>query len=126
VVPALAALLLLARGNGNKTPPPLQKKKKIPDSAALGSSSQTLGSSQSPTPRTAPIPPVSGCPRPAGPRGGSGLPAGGHALMEPRVANKFRLGRKLGSGSFGEIFLGTHVQTNEEVAIKLVSSTRSD
>jgi casein kinase 1 len=26
--------------------------------------------------------------------------------MEPRVANKFRLGRKLGSGSFGEIFLG--------------------
>ncbi|RLN24782.1 casein kinase I [Panicum miliaceum] len=41
--------------------------------------------------------------------------------MEPRVANKFRLGRKLGSGSFGEIFLGTHVQTNEEVAIKLES-----
>ncbi|EES00938.1 casein kinase I [Sorghum bicolor] len=39
--------------------------------------------------------------------------------MEPRVANKFRLGRKLGSGSFGEIFLGTHVQTNEQVAIKL-------
>jgi len=37
------------------------------------------------------------------------------------VANKFRLGRKLGSGSFGEIFLGTHVQTNEEVAIKLES-----
>ncbi|CAL4963088.1 unnamed protein product [Urochloa decumbens] len=41
--------------------------------------------------------------------------------MEPRVANKFRLGRKLGSGSFGEIYLGTHVQTNEEVAIKLES-----
>ena len=41
--------------------------------------------------------------------------------MEPRIANKFRLGRKLGSGSFGEIYLGTNVQTNEEVAIKLES-----
>ncbi|KAL6609488.1 hypothetical protein ACP70R_039457 [Stipagrostis hirtigluma subsp. patula] len=39
--------------------------------------------------------------------------------MEPRIGNKFRVGRKLGSGSFGEIFLGTNVQTNEEVAIKL-------
>ncbi|CAH8262750.1 unnamed protein product [Arabidopsis lyrata] len=41
--------------------------------------------------------------------------------MEPRVGNKFRLGRKIGSGSFGEIYLGTDVQTNEEVAIKLES-----
>ncbi|XP_039031512.1 casein kinase 1-like protein 1 [Hibiscus syriacus] len=39
--------------------------------------------------------------------------------MEPRVVNKFRLGRKIGSGSFGEIYLGTNIQTNEEVAIKL-------
>ncbi|GKV35740.1 hypothetical protein SLEP1_g43963 [Rubroshorea leprosula] len=39
--------------------------------------------------------------------------------MEPRVANKFRLGRKIGSGSFGEIYLGTNIQTNEVVAIKL-------
>ncbi|KAJ4909421.1 casein kinase 1-like protein 2 [Raphanus sativus] len=39
--------------------------------------------------------------------------------MEPRVGNKFRLGRKIGSGSFGEIYLGTDIQTNEEVAIKL-------
>ncbi|KAG0500492.1 hypothetical protein HPP92_000564 [Vanilla planifolia] len=39
--------------------------------------------------------------------------------MEPRVGNKFRLGRKIGSGSFGEIYYGTNVQTNEEVAIKL-------
>lgn len=35
------------------------------------------------------------------------------------MGNKFRLGRKIGSGSFGEIYLGTNVQTNEEVAIKL-------
>ncbi|CAN4098524.1 unnamed protein product [Withania somnifera] len=39
--------------------------------------------------------------------------------METRVGNKFRLGRKIGSGSFGEIYLGANVQTNEEVAIKL-------
>ncbi|KAK1266154.1 Casein kinase I isoform delta-like [Acorus gramineus] len=39
--------------------------------------------------------------------------------MEPRVGNKFRLGRKIGSGSFGEIYLGNNIQTNEEVAIKL-------
>ncbi|CAN1168661.1 Casein kinase 1-like protein 2 [Linum perenne] len=39
--------------------------------------------------------------------------------MEPRVGNKFRLGRKIGGGSFGEIYLGTNVQTNEEVGIKL-------
>ncbi|CAM6045061.1 unnamed protein product [Sphagnum compactum] len=41
--------------------------------------------------------------------------------MEPRVGNKYRLGRKIGSGSFGEIYLGVNVQTNEEVAIKLES-----
>ncbi|CAN7090394.1 unnamed protein product [Brassica rapa subsp. narinosa] len=41
--------------------------------------------------------------------------------MEPRFGNRFRLGRKIGSGSFGEIYLGTDVQTNEEVAIKLES-----
>ncbi|KAK1420639.1 hypothetical protein QVD17_22394 [Tagetes erecta] len=39
--------------------------------------------------------------------------------MEPRVGNKFRLGKKIGSGSFGEIYLGTNVHTNEELAIKL-------
>ncbi|XP_042406199.1 casein kinase I-like isoform X1 [Zingiber officinale] len=39
--------------------------------------------------------------------------------MEPRLGNKFRIGRKIGSGAFGEIYLGTNTQTNEEVAIKL-------
>ncbi|PKI36569.1 hypothetical protein CRG98_043037 [Punica granatum] len=41
--------------------------------------------------------------------------------MEPRVGNRFRVGKKIGSGSFGEIYLGTDVKTNEEVAIKLES-----
>jgi len=31
------------------------------------------------------------------------------------------LGRKIGSGSFGDIYIGTNVQTGEEVAIKLES-----
>uniref|UniRef100_A0A7N0TY90 non-specific serine/threonine protein kinase n=1 Tax=Kalanchoe fedtschenkoi TaxID=63787 RepID=A0A7N0TY90_KALFE len=42
--------------------------------------------------------------------------------MEPRVGNRNRLGRKLGSGSFGEIYLGTNIQTNEAVAMKLAST----
>jgi serine/threonine protein kinase len=39
--------------------------------------------------------------------------------MELRVARKYRVGPKIGSGSFGEIYAGVNVQTNEEVAIKL-------
>ncbi|XP_048127265.1 casein kinase 1-like protein 1 [Rhodamnia argentea] len=39
--------------------------------------------------------------------------------MEPRVGNKFQLGRKIGGGSFGEIYLGTNIHTDEEVAVKL-------
>ncbi|XP_066921408.1 casein kinase I-like [Clytia hemisphaerica] len=39
--------------------------------------------------------------------------------MELRVGSRFRLGRKIGSGSFGDIYLGTNITNNEEVAIKL-------
>lgn len=35
--------------------------------------------------------------------------------MELRVGNKYRLGRKIGSGSFGDIYLGTTIITGEEV-----------
>ena len=35
------------------------------------------------------------------------------------MARKFRVGPKIGSGSFGEIYAGTNVHTGEEVAIKL-------
>jgi len=41
--------------------------------------------------------------------------------MELRVGGKFRLGRKIGSGSFGDIYISTNVQTGDEVAVKLES-----
>jgi hypothetical protein len=34
--------------------------------------------------------------------------------MELRVGNKYRLGRKIGSGSFGDIYLGTNISPMEE------------
>ncbi|XP_061352923.1 casein kinase 1-like protein 11 isoform X7 [Gastrolobium bilobum] len=41
--------------------------------------------------------------------------------MDPVIGGKFKLGRKIGSGSFGELFLGVNVQSGEEVAVKLES-----
>jgi len=38
---------------------------------------------------------------------------------ELRVGGRYRLGKKIGSGSFGDIYLGTNIQTNQDVAIKL-------
>jgi len=48
--------------------------------------------------------------------------------MELRVGGNFRMSKKLGSGAFGEIYLGkiscdqlgTNIKTGEDVAIKLV------
>ena len=39
--------------------------------------------------------------------------------MEFRIAGKYRVGRKIGSGSFGEIYLATNIQTSEQVAVKM-------
>ncbi|XP_010671010.1 casein kinase 1-like protein 10 isoform X2 [Beta vulgaris subsp. vulgaris] len=40
-------------------------------------------------------------------------------MMDHVIGGKFKLGRKIGSGSFGELYLGINVQTGEEVAVKL-------
>lgn len=42
--------------------------------------------------------------------------------MDLRVGQKFRVGKKLGQGSFGEIYLGTNVASGDSVAIKLESA----
>ncbi|XP_039071222.1 casein kinase 1-like protein 10 isoform X4 [Hibiscus syriacus] len=39
--------------------------------------------------------------------------------MEHIIGGKFKLGRKIGNGSFGELYLGVNVQSGEEVAVKL-------
>lgn len=38
--------------------------------------------------------------------------------MERRVGYHYKLGPRIGSGSFGEIYAGTHSGTSEDVAIK--------
>uniref|UniRef100_A0A2P2M948 Casein kinase I isoform X1 n=1 Tax=Rhizophora mucronata TaxID=61149 RepID=A0A2P2M948_RHIMU len=43
--------------------------------------------------------------------------------MDHLIGGKFKLGRKIGSGSFGELYLGINVQSGEEVAVKLVCFT---
>lgn len=40
-------------------------------------------------------------------------------MMDLVVGGKFKLGRKIGSGSFGELHLGINIQNGEEVAVKL-------
>ena len=41
--------------------------------------------------------------------------------MELCVGGKYRLGRKIGSGSFGDIYIGASIEAGEEIAIKLES-----
>ncbi|KAK9479460.1 kinase-like domain-containing protein [Lipomyces japonicus] len=43
------------------------------------------------------------------------------STLDLRIGNKYRIGRKIGSGSFGDIYLGTNIISGEEVAIKLES-----
>uniref|UniRef100_A0A7N0T795 non-specific serine/threonine protein kinase n=2 Tax=Kalanchoe fedtschenkoi TaxID=63787 RepID=A0A7N0T795_KALFE len=42
--------------------------------------------------------------------------------MNHIIGGKFKLGRKIGCGSFGELYLGVNVETGEEVAVKLEST----
>lgn len=39
--------------------------------------------------------------------------------MEIRVGGKYRILRFLGSGSFGKIYQGINLKTNEQVALKM-------
>ncbi|CCD25483.1 serine/threonine protein kinase HRR25 NDAI_0F01640 [Naumovozyma dairenensis CBS 421] len=41
--------------------------------------------------------------------------------MDLRVGRKYRLGRKIGAGSFGDIYHGTNLLSGEEIAIKVES-----
>ena len=55
-------------------------------------------------------------------------------IMELRLGDKFKLIKKIGSGAFGEIYMGKskgwpfysmigqNIQTGEDVAVKLVSA----
>ena len=42
------------------------------------------------------------------------------AIAALRPGGRYRLTKFIGSGSFGEIFVGVNIQTGEEVAVKLV------
>jgi serine/threonine protein kinase len=42
--------------------------------------------------------------------------------VEIRVGGRYRLGKKIGAGSFGEIYEGVDIFGGQEVAIKLVIS----
>jgi casein kinase 1 len=44
-------------------------------------------------------------------------------VYEVRVAGRFRMGKKIGSGSFGEIYLGRDLNTGGEVAVKFEQLT---
>jgi hypothetical protein len=37
-----------------------------------------------------------------------------------RVAGKYALGKKIGSGAFGDIYIGANIETHESVAVKMV------
>ncbi|KAK4769851.1 hypothetical protein SAY87_030383 [Trapa incisa] len=42
--------------------------------------------------------------------------------MDHVIGGKFKMGRKIGSGSFGELYLGVNVQNGGGVAIKLINT----
>jgi len=43
------------------------------------------------------------------------------AYTDVKIAGKYKLTRKIGSGSFGEIYLAHNIHTGEQIAAKIVS-----
>lgn len=43
-----------------------------------------------------------------------------HPMVDWKVAGKWKVGRKLGNGSFGDVHLAVDITTGEEVAVKMV------
>jgi serine/threonine protein kinase len=43
--------------------------------------------------------------------------------MEIKIGGKYKVCTKLGSGSYGDIFQGINIKTNEEIGIKLEKLT---
>ena len=39
--------------------------------------------------------------------------------MDVTIGNKYKLGRRIGEGSFGKVYIAKDSETNKEVAIKL-------
>ena len=42
--------------------------------------------------------------------------------LDIRIAGRYRLGKRIGGGSFGDIYLATDVRNEEEFAVKLEQS----
>jgi len=42
--------------------------------------------------------------------------------MDLKLGGKYKIGKKLGSGAFGEVFSATEISSGEEVAIKVESN----
>lgn len=45
-------------------------------------------------------------------------------ILEIRVAGRYKLGPKIGAAVYGEIYQGKNVQTQQDVAIKMVNDRR--
>ncbi len=52
------------------------------------------------------------------------LPVGSQGQPITVIGNKYRLSRRLGGGSFGDIYLGEYIPTGEKVSQSVVGKIR--